>query len=107
MFAELRRASTVADPEMRRRLIELAERLLKAMPDPIDATTENAAAELTTREIDVLAHAAIGRKNAEIATILDISAETVKSYLRSTMNKLGVHSRLDAVERARTLGVIL
>jgi DNA-binding NarL/FixJ family response regulator len=61
---------------------------------------------LPARELDVLACVALGRTNADIAEELSLRAETVKSYLRSTMRRLGCHSRLETVETARALGLL-
>lgn len=61
---------------------------------------------LTAREVDVLALTALGSRNRDTADHLGISPETVKSYLRSAMAKLGVHSRHAAVEVARERNLI-
>jgi DNA-binding CsgD family transcriptional regulator len=98
-FAELRAvASQIPDPAVRTRVRDLGDRLLTAIQGP---GAVGLGAELTAREIDVLAHAAIGYRNAEIAERLAVSTETVKSYLRSALDKLGAHSRHGAVSAAR------
>lgn len=56
--------------------------------------------------MDVLACVATGATNAVAAERLGLRPETVKSYLRSAMRKLGVHSRLQAVVAARRAGVL-
>jgi LuxR family transcriptional regulator, regulator of acetate metabolism len=61
---------------------------------------------LAPREVDVLACAALGHTNAEIAAELGIEAETVKSYLRSAMRRLDAHTRLQAVVAARRAGLL-
>jgi DNA-binding CsgD family transcriptional regulator len=103
LFALLRTASAaVPDPALRARMADLAEQLVVILRDPVEARET----QLSTREIDVLAHAAVGRRNSEIAECLAVSGETVKSYLRSAMTKLGVHSRHAAVDSARRAGII-
>ncbi len=104
MFAVLRRSSGTADPDLRARLAELAARILALTGRP--PTPTGPSRTLTAREIDVLAHTAVGARNGDVAASLGLSAETVKSYLRSAMAKLGVHSRQAAAERARELGAI-
>ena len=55
---------------------------------------------LTDREREVLRGMAIGRTNKEIARSLDIALTTVKSHVRSILDKLGVDSRTQAALHA-------
>ncbi len=57
--------------------------------------------ELSGRESEVLALVAQGSSNREIADLLGISSETVKSYLQSAFAKLGVNDRTSAALLAR------
>jgi LuxR family transcriptional regulator, maltose regulon positive regulatory protein len=61
---------------------------------------------LTDRELEVLRLVAIGQSNEEIAATLVISSETVKKHLKNIYGKLEVHSRLEAVNRAREAGCL-
>ena len=61
---------------------------------------------LTTREIEVLRLIAEGAGSRDIATRLGISYATVRSHIRSVGAKLGVHSKGEAVVRARQLAII-
>jgi DNA-binding CsgD family transcriptional regulator len=56
-----------------------------------------ASVRLTPHQVLVLQLATSGRDNAEIATVLGIASETVKTHLRAAFRKLGVHSRAGAV----------
>ena len=59
---------------------------------------------LTTRELEVLQHLAAGQRNREIAAALSVSVKTVESHVRHIMQKLGAHSRTEAVVTAQRLG---
>jgi LuxR family maltose regulon positive regulatory protein len=61
---------------------------------------------LTPRELEVLRLLAAGRSNQAIADELVVAVGTVKRHVNSLCSKLGVPSRLAAVARARTLGLI-
>lgn len=55
---------------------------------------------LSHREYEVLRLVALGNTNAEIARNLGLTSNTVKSYLQSAMEKLGVRNRVEAIARA-------
>ncbi len=52
---------------------------------------------LTPREMEVLEHVAKGMNNREIAGALFISENTVKNHVRNILEKLHLHSRMEAV----------
>lgn len=58
---------------------------------------------LTPRETEVALLLADGLDNAEITARLSLAPSSVKWYLRQVFHKLGVHTRQDAVLRARQL----
>ena len=55
------------------------------------------APRLTPREMEVLEHVAKGMNNREIAEALFISENTVKNHVRNILEKLHLHSRMEAV----------
>jgi DNA-binding CsgD family transcriptional regulator len=61
---------------------------------------------LAERELDVLHLLAQGRSNREVAEALVLSLNTVKWYNRQIYAKLGVPNRVEAVARARALGLL-
>lgn len=61
---------------------------------------------LSEREIEVLSSVAGGRTNAQVGVELYISPSTVKTHLESIYSKLAVRSRLEAVTRAQSLGIL-
>ena len=64
------------------------------------------AAELTARERQVLELLSDGRTMRQIATRLGISPRTVETHVAKVYRKLGVRTRVQAVSRAATLGLV-
>jgi DNA-binding CsgD family transcriptional regulator len=105
-FAELRSISaTVEDAKVRERLAGI-ERRLTALSQPEGDAAAELDVRLSPRELDVLACAALGSTNAEIAGALSLREGTVKSYLQSAMAKLDASTRHSAVARARRAGLL-
>jgi two-component system, NarL family, response regulator DesR len=84
------------------RRVMAGERVL----DPALAAAALAEGEspLTPRETEVLAAARGGEPVAGLAGRLHLSAGTVRNYLSSAMQKLGAHSRAEAVRVAEDKG---
>lgn len=61
---------------------------------------------LTPREQEILRHLAEGEVNKVIAANLHLSVHTVRNYVQSILNRLGAHSRLEAVSIAVREGLI-
>ena len=64
------------------------------------------AEELTEAELRVMRYLPSNLKAPEIAAELYVSPNTVRTHLRHIYAKLDVHSRAEAVERARDLGLV-
>lgn len=77
---------------------------------PPGAAEPAAAAEsprrLTEREVAALRALASGKLNKQLADVLGITESTFKTYLRAIYRKLGVRTRVEAVGRARELGLL-
>lgn len=58
----------------------------------------------TERELEALRIITTGASNAEVAAKLGISENTVKSYVRSMLDKTGCRSRTELAIKARVLG---
>jgi DNA-binding NarL/FixJ family response regulator len=71
-----------------------------------ELSAEHPAMQLTERQRDVLALAAMGSRNDQIALELCITTGTVKRHLHDAFAALGASSRVEAVGRARSFGLI-
>jgi DNA-binding NarL/FixJ family response regulator len=81
--------------------IHLASRGLHLLP-PIDTPAISAPSGpelLTPRESDVLERLRAGDSNAQIAAVLHVSVETVRTHARRVYRKLGVKTRRELVQR--------
>jgi LuxR family maltose regulon positive regulatory protein len=94
---------------------DYVRRLMKSFP--LDESNSSAAGTSSTdqtslieplseREIEVLDLIAKGLTNQVIADRLVLSLHTVKAHTRNIYGKLDVHNRTQAVDRARTLGIL-
>jgi DNA-binding CsgD family transcriptional regulator len=91
------------------RLERLLERLGQhgpALPAALASAAPPEAPPLTRREVEVLHHVATGLQNKEVAQQLDLSLATVRNHIHSILDKLGVHSKLEAVSLAFRRGWI-
>jgi LuxR family maltose regulon positive regulatory protein len=61
---------------------------------------------LSPRETEVLRLLTTRLSHAEMAEELVVSVNTVRSHVKNIYSKLGVHSRMEAVECARELGLL-
>ena len=61
---------------------------------------------LSERELEVLRLLTTHLSSTEITEDLFISANTVRSHIKSIYGKLNVHSRKDAIQRAQELGLL-
>ena len=91
---------SLLSPSVTRRLVEEFARRPSGAPPA-------AVADLTPRELDVLRLVARGLSNAEIAAELFVEASTVKSHVASTLAKLGVRDRVQAVVAAYESGLVV
>jgi DNA-binding NarL/FixJ family response regulator len=62
--------------------------------------------DLTPREREVLRRLALGLSNREIADVLCISEETVKTHVGSVLGKLQVENRAQAIVQALRRGLV-
>lgn len=84
--------------------VEAARVLAAVAVDAAQPQSTAPGSTLTERDLDILRLIAEGLTNREIAEELVLTVGTVKWYTNSIYSKLGVRNRVQAVERARTLG---
>ena len=85
---------------------ELRRSGIKNIPRGVRKTTQSNAAQLTSRELEVLQLINEGLQNKEIASRLFISAKTVDHHISSILYKLEVNTRAKAVHEAIRLEII-
>jgi DNA-binding CsgD family transcriptional regulator len=71
-----------------------------------DAKPPVARPHLTPRQYEILSLLANGRSTCEIAAELGIALDTTRGHIRRLLRALDSHSRLEAVVRGRTLGLV-
>ena len=84
------------DPAIARRLMQQ----LRATP------SDEPAARMTARELEVLRLIGAGKANKEIATELGISERTARTHVSNILGKLGLHSRTQAALWAVREGLV-
>jgi two-component system NarL family response regulator len=84
---------TLISPSMASKLIQEFNNLAKRA----DEKQQVPAPRLTDRELEVLKLVAKGLTNRDIADALYISENTVKNHVRNILEKLHLHSRMEAV----------
>ncbi|HVN53448.1 MAG TPA: response regulator transcription factor [Anaerolineaceae bacterium] len=89
-------------PSITAKVMAEFSRLSHMRPAQVEPLVET----LSTRETQILRLVATGASNKEIAENLVIAEGTVKNHLTSILGKLNVQDRMQAVLKARELGVI-
>ncbi|MBI3015792.1 MAG: response regulator transcription factor [Candidatus Tectomicrobia bacterium] len=89
-------------PKLAGRMLEEFRRLSRR-PDPEGSREETS---LSHRELEVLAQAAAGATDKEIAQALSLSVYTVKSHMRNLLTKLQVSNRREAGRYAQAKGLV-
>jgi LuxR family transcriptional regulator, maltose regulon positive regulatory protein len=87
-------------------LAQILDLLAGRTPAPPSAVPRPPLEPLSGSEIRVLRYLPTHLSAPEIAAELCVSTSTVKTHMRNLYTKLGVHSRAEAVEHARALGML-
>jgi two-component system, NarL family, nitrate/nitrite response regulator NarL len=72
-------------------------------PEPGAALAEDPLAVLTPRETEVLQRIAAGQNTKTMAREMNVTTETLRTYVKNVLGKLGAHSRLEAAALASRL----
>lgn len=105
-----RGTEAIAEPELRQNEIQwrwlsgIAH--LALMRSVRGALVEQQSPGLTSREIEVLKWAAVGKTNDDVASILNVSIDTVKFHLKNASRKLDCSNKTHAVAHAAYLGLL-
>jgi|AGTN01.2.fsa_nt_gi Response regulator containing a CheY-like receiver domain and an HTH DNA-binding domain len=87
----------------------IAGKVFSALPqigDPSESHANHGGGELSARELDVLRLIVEGRSNSEIAKLLVITGDTVKSHIKHILEKLAVSDRTQAAVKALRDGLV-
>jgi two-component system nitrate/nitrite response regulator NarL len=79
----------------------------KAARDRRDKEHTQLLGQLTSRERDVLELIVAGLDNKSIASRLAIGTGTVRAHVQHVLEKLGVHSKLEAAAQAVERGLVV
>ncbi|MEM7534348.1 MAG: response regulator transcription factor [Chloroflexota bacterium] len=94
--------NALIDPSVTRKVVAEFARLAQPARDPSDGLPE----PLTERETDILKLLAQGLTNREIAQRIFLAEGTVKNYVTTILQKIGVRDRTQAAIRGRELGLL-
>ena len=78
------------------------QRQRRAVPEPNPAIVE----PLTEKELEVLGHLGELLTTEEIAAVMFISVNTVRTHVRNILRKMSASRRNEAVRRARELHIL-
>lgn len=98
----------VRDSQKAHEVLEMAQELMRLSSSKREAGFDRGEGpELTPRQVEVLGLLAAGRSVKEIGKELYLSQATVRNHVRSLLQALGAHSQLEALAKARKMGLLL
>lgn len=87
--------------------IESGQNVLDPGPLQIPARDTNRLCELSPREKEILARIAGGQSTRQMSCAMNITVDTVRTYVKNVLAKLGAHSRLQLAALASRDGLLL
>ena len=98
-IAVVREGATYLDAQIAQKIVHHLQ------PNPVKLN-HNVGKQLSKRELEVLELIVEGYSNPEIGKQLNLSVNTIKTYVRSIMNKLMVSDRVQAAVTALRNGIV-
>jgi two-component system, NarL family, nitrate/nitrite response regulator NarL len=87
--------------------IEAGQNVLDPGPLQVPARDTNRLGELSPREKEILARIADGQSTRQMSCAMNITVDTVRTYVKNVLTKLGAHSRLQLAALASRDGLLL
>jgi LuxR family transcriptional regulator, maltose regulon positive regulatory protein len=100
------RERTVAESAHAALIADILSLLAGQEREPAPVAPTRLREQLTESEIRVLRYLPTNLRAPEIASDLCLSVNTIRTHVRHVYEKLAAHSRIEAVERARALGLL-
>jgi DNA-binding NarL/FixJ family response regulator len=87
--------------------IEAGQNVLDPGPLQVPARDTNPLGELSPREKEILARIVGGQSTRQMSSAMNITVDTVRTYVKNVLTKLGAHSRLQLAALASRDGLLL
>jgi two-component system nitrate/nitrite response regulator NarL len=86
---------------------EAGRDVLNPGPLRVPARDTSRLAELSPRETEILARIASGQSTRQMSFTMNITVDTVRTYVKNVLTKLGAHSRLELAALASREGLLI
>jgi DNA-binding NarL/FixJ family response regulator len=86
---------------------EAGRDVLDPGPLRVPAQDTSRLAELSPRETEILARIASGQSTRQMSCTMNITVDTVRTYVKNVLAKLGAHSRLELAALASREGLLV
>lgn len=87
--------------------IEAGRNVIDPGPLRVPAPATNRLRELSPREKEILARIAGGQSTKQMSCAMNITVDTVRTYVKNVLTKLGAHSRLQLAALATRDGLLI
>jgi DNA-binding NarL/FixJ family response regulator len=87
--------------------IEVGRSVLDPGPLKVPARDPSRLGELSPREKEILARIAGGQSTRQMSSAMNITVDTVRTYVKNVLTKLGAHSRLQLAALASRDGLLI